>query len=256
MKFDDLDAKMRVFEQSLDQIIPPGNYIVARIDGRSFTRLTKEVCKFEAPFDERFNKMMVETVKGLVADTGMEIIYGYTQSDEISLLFAPGTNVFGRKVRKLNSVLAGSASSLFSLKLGQLAVFDSRIGLLPWEGNYILIELPIRQRTQMGNIDMIEEVQWLVKEGYTPVLAHPVRYLWAGYEDYDALHRAGAVFRRNFGSLEGAYGKESAQRAEALLRWGYYGFLGTDTHNRRYTDIFDNMLKKGKIRQNESTIRI
>ena len=66
MKFDDLDAKMRVFEQSLDQIIPPGNYIVARIDGRSFTRLTKEVCKFEAPFDERFNKMMVETVKGLV----------------------------------------------------------------------------------------------------------------------------------------------------------------------------------------------
>lgn len=43
---------------------------------------------------------------------------------------------------------------------------------------------------------------------------------------------------------------------EALLRWGDYGFLGTDTHDRRYTDIFDNMLNKGKIRQNESTIRI
>lgn len=55
---------------------------------------------------------------------------------------------------------------------------QKRIGLLPWEGNHILIELPIRQRTQMGNIDMIEEVQWLVKEGYTPVLAHPERYLW------------------------------------------------------------------------------
>ena len=41
MKFDDLDAKMRVFEQSLDQIIPPGNFIVARIDGRSFTRLQR-----------------------------------------------------------------------------------------------------------------------------------------------------------------------------------------------------------------------
>lgn len=131
MKFDDLDAKMRVYEQSLDQIIPPGNYIVARIDGRSFTRLTKEVCKFDAPFDERFNKMMVETVKGLVADTGMEIIYGYTQSDEISLLFRLESQVFVRKVRKLNSILAGTASALFSLQLGQTAVFDCRICPLP-----------------------------------------------------------------------------------------------------------------------------
>lgn len=133
---------------------------------------------------------------------------------------------------------------------------QKRIGLLPWEGNNILIELPIRQRAQMGNIDMIEEVQWLVKEGYSPVLAHPERYLWAGYEDYDALHQAGAVFQRNLGSLEGAYGKESAERAEALLRWGYYGFLGTDTHDRRYTDIFDSMLKEGKIRKHEGTILI
>ena len=52
MTFNDLDAKMRVYEQSLDQIIPPENYLLARIDGRSFTRLTKEICQFEAPFDE------------------------------------------------------------------------------------------------------------------------------------------------------------------------------------------------------------
>ena len=133
MKFDDLDAKMRVYERSLDQIIPPENYLIARIDGRSFTRLTKEVCQFEAPFDERFNKMMVETVKGLVADTGMEIVYGYTQSDEISLLFSRDTQVFGRKVRKLNSILAGAASARFSLQVGLPAVFDCRIIPLPNE---------------------------------------------------------------------------------------------------------------------------
>lgn len=156
---------MRVFEQSLDQIIPPGSYIVARIDGRSFTRLTKEVCKFEAPFDERFNKMMVETVKGLVADTGMEIIYGYTQSDEISLLFAPETNVFGRKVRKLNSVLAGSASSLFSLKLGQMAVFDSRICPLP---NTDLVEDYSRWRMEDAHRNCLNSwCYWtLRKEGW------------------------------------------------------------------------------------------
>lgn len=131
MKFDELDAKMRVYEQSLDQIIPPGNYIVARIDGRGFTRLTKEVCKFEAPFDKLFNMMMVETVKDLMVDTGIDIIYGYTQSDEISLLLRLESQAFGRKVRKLNSILAGTASALFSLKLGKTAVFDCRISPLP-----------------------------------------------------------------------------------------------------------------------------
>ncbi len=60
MTFKELDAKMRIYEQSLDQIIPPGNYLLARIDGRSFTRLTKEICKFEKPFDDRFSQMMVE----------------------------------------------------------------------------------------------------------------------------------------------------------------------------------------------------
>lgn len=53
MKFDELDKKMRVFETAADYCVLPGIFMVARLDGRSFTRLTKEVCQFEAPFDER-----------------------------------------------------------------------------------------------------------------------------------------------------------------------------------------------------------
>ena len=130
MKFDDLDKKMRIYEQSLDQVILPEIYLVARLDGRGFTRLTKKICDFEAPFDERFRDMMEKTVKALI-DCGFNITYGYTQSDEISLLFHPDENTFGRKVRKYNSVLAGTASSVFSLQLGQQAVFDCRIIPLP-----------------------------------------------------------------------------------------------------------------------------
>jgi len=51
MKFDDLDKKIRIFELAHDHCVLPGIYIVARIDGRCFTRLTKEVHKFEAPYD-------------------------------------------------------------------------------------------------------------------------------------------------------------------------------------------------------------
>ena len=130
MKFDDLDAKMRVFETALDFCVLPEMHMVARLDGRSFTRLTKEKQNFEAPFDERFRDLMVATTEHLM-DCGFRMVYGYTQSDEISLLFHRDEQQFHRKLRKLNSVLAGEASAKFSLLLGDVASFDCRISQLP-----------------------------------------------------------------------------------------------------------------------------
>ncbi len=130
MNFDELDAKMRVYETSIDQCILSDMYLVARIDGRSFSRLTKEICDFEAPFDVRFRDMMINTVKGLM-DCGFRVVYGFTESDEISLLFHVDEQTFGRKVRKYNSILAGVASATFSLQLGQVAAMDCRLIPLP-----------------------------------------------------------------------------------------------------------------------------
>ena len=130
MKFDDLDTKMRVYEESIDQTVLQELYLVARLDGRSFSRLTKEICDFEAPFDEKFRDMMINTVKQLM-NCGFRVIYGYTESDEISLLFHKDENTFGRKVRKYNSILAGMASATFSLELGQPVAFDCRLVPLP-----------------------------------------------------------------------------------------------------------------------------
>jgi tRNA(His) guanylyltransferase len=130
MKFDELDAKMRVFETAHDLCVLPGIFIVARIDGRGFTRLTKDVHKFEAPFDVRMRDMMVATTEHLM-DCGFRLVYGYTQSDEISLLFHLAEDSFGRKTRKLNSILAGEASAKFSVLLGDLACFDCRVIELP-----------------------------------------------------------------------------------------------------------------------------
>ena len=130
MNFDELDQKMRIYEQSLDQQILPEIYMAARIDGRSFTRLTKELCQFEAPFDERFRDCMIITVKSLM-ECGFRVVYGYTESDEISLLFHPSEETFGRKVRKYNSILAGEASAAFTHALGRIAAFDCRMIPLP-----------------------------------------------------------------------------------------------------------------------------
>lgn len=144
MKFDDLDVKMRVYETAQDRCVLPGMYIVARIDGRSFTKLTKETHKFVAPFDERFRDLMVETVKHLM-NSGFNVIYGFTESDEISLLFSYDETAFSRKTRKFISILAGEASAKFSSLLGDVAAFDCRLSELP---NRQLVEDYFRWRNE------------------------------------------------------------------------------------------------------------
>ncbi len=130
MKFDELDSKMRIYETAADLCVLPEIFMVARIDGRSFTRLTKEAHPFEAPFDPRFRDYMIATTQHLM-QCGFSMVYGYTQSDEISLLFHPRENAYHRKLRKYDSILAGEASAKFSLLLGDIAAFDCRISQLP-----------------------------------------------------------------------------------------------------------------------------
>lgn len=152
MQFDQLDAAMRVFETAHDQAVLPGLWMVARLDGRSFTRLVRERQPFEAPFDPRFRDMMVATARHLM-QCGFHMIYGCTHSDEISLLFHPREDSFGRKLRKLVSILSGEASAAFSLQLGDLACFDGRIA-----------ELPARQR-------VLDYFRWRAEDAHRNALS-------------------------------------------------------------------------------------
>ena len=111
--------------------------------------------------------------------------------------------------------------------------------LLPWEGNHILVELPIHDPAKIGNIIPLDEIRRLLDEGYQPVLAHPERYLYLQMEDYKAFKEAGCQLQRNIGTLEGMYGETVRYRAEALDAEGMYDWIGTDLHNRRYADFFD-----------------
>ena len=137
MKFTELDDRMRQYETAHDHCVLPGIYMVARLDGRGFTKLTKnDDWNLERPFDVKFRDMMVKTTRSLMVGSGFDVIYGYTESDEISLLFSLSEKTFGRKTRKYNSTLAGIASANFTLELskwlmGWPATFDCRISQLP-----------------------------------------------------------------------------------------------------------------------------
>ena len=130
MKFTDFDKKMRQYEESLDQIITNGNYIIVRLDGRAFHTLVKE-CNYKRPFDDEFNLRMINTVVYLMDKSGFNIKYGYTQSDEISLLLDLNDDTYGRKTRKINSILASCATLAFNDKKSVLGMFDSRVIPLP-----------------------------------------------------------------------------------------------------------------------------
>lgn len=130
MKFEQLDRRMRVYETAHDHCVLPHVHMVARIDGRSFSHLTRVAQGFDAPYDLRFRDHMVATLQHLMG-CGFSVLYGYTQSDEMSLLLRRDESLFGRKLRKLLSVLAGEASGAFSVRLGAPAAFDCRISQLP-----------------------------------------------------------------------------------------------------------------------------
>jgi tRNA(His) 5'-end guanylyltransferase len=216
MKIDDLDARMRAFESALEQCVLPGVYMVARLDGRNFTRLTKEVHRFEIPFDLRFHNFMLQTAEHLMGCAGVEVTYSFTQSDEISLLFGRNENSFGRKLRKLVSVLSGEASARFSLLLGSMAVFDCRIAALPTE-EYVVDYFRWRSEDAHRNA-LNAHCYWLLRNEGRDVTAATAALSGLSVADKNDL-----LFQRgvNFNDLpswqrrgSGLYGRNTSGRAK------------------------------------------
>ena len=122
----ELEQQMRSIENAREGELPADAYIIARLDGRGFSKLTK--AHFEKPFDEKFHRLMVETMR-YIMDREPEIALAYNQSDEISVLIMPGSSTFNRKARKLLSLLPAEASAKFSLLLGEPVCFDCRLNI-------------------------------------------------------------------------------------------------------------------------------
>lgn len=129
MRFSDLEAAQRERERYHGLAVPEDQWIVIRVDGRSFTALTS--AHFTKPFDDRFGELMAVTAAALLQE--FDGRYVYTQSDEISLLLPESTNAFGRSVEKLVSLTAAVASAAFTEAAVRRVGFDARI----WTGDAV-----------------------------------------------------------------------------------------------------------------------
>lgn len=130
MRFSELEAAQRTRERYHDLSVPLDQWIVLRVDGRSFTALTS--AHFTKPFDDRFGELMAVTAAALLQEFAG--LYVYTQSDEISLLLPRSTGAFGRSVEKLVSLSAATASAAFTDAAARRVAFDARI----WTGDTVL----------------------------------------------------------------------------------------------------------------------
>jgi tRNA(His) guanylyltransferase len=137
MKHDEFGDRMKAYEHEYTEAhVPIDQILCVRIDGKGFSKFTKG---FKKPFDDRLGDTMKKTMMTFVKETHASL--GYTQSDEITLIYTPGEKateyMFGGKVSKINSILASMATYHFNrllsvyIDVDKPAFFDCRAWAVP-----------------------------------------------------------------------------------------------------------------------------
>ncbi|KAH8698817.1 putative tRNAHis guanylyltransferase [Talaromyces proteolyticus] len=129
---------VRSFEQS-DSLLPE-TWIVVRIDGRGFHKLSDQY-EFEKPNDRRALDLMNAAAVAVMKDLpDLSIAYGV--SDEYSFVFHPSCQLFERRSAKLVTTVVSSFTAAYimqwssffpgkALDLAHLPTFDGRAVVYP-----------------------------------------------------------------------------------------------------------------------------
>lgn len=99
---------LKEYEQFSQLKIVPDIPIIIRIDGRSFSKYTKQL-SLKKPFDKRLRDIFIEVSKDVLKEFHTKYIY--TFSDEINILLEEIP--FNGRVEKIDSVICSYISSSF-----------------------------------------------------------------------------------------------------------------------------------------------
>lgn len=211
MKPDALDSLMRQGEAYHSLRVPPSAYIVVRVDGRSFTRLTGQ--HYAHPFDERFHAAMVCAAQALFIDMGG--LFACTHSDEISVLLPREWDAFSREVEKTASVAAGIASAHFTHTTGIVGAFDGRVWVGPTD-EQVIDYLRWRQADSVRGA-LNSSAYWALRhDGHNARKATAILHEKGVPFKHDLLHGYGI----NFNELP------AWQRRGSILYWEQYTKTG------------------------------
>ena len=139
MPHDPLGKRMKCYERAAEAVLAPRLPVIIRLDGNSFSRLTRKL-RFNKPFDERFERAMNEAARAVLEYCDGAVL-GFVQSDEIHILLrndhTPATQPFlGGRTQKIASLTAACASVAFVKALARegietMASFDARVFTVP-----------------------------------------------------------------------------------------------------------------------------
>ena len=113
--------------------------------------------------------------------------------------------------------------------------------ILPLKDKYVLVEISYTNPP----IQLYSIIFDLRVAGYTPVLAHPERYVYYhhDFDEYLKLKKAGCYFQLNLLAVTGYYGEGITKIAEKLLQKGMYDFVGSDVHHANHIAGFNEKIK-------------
>lgn len=117
--------------------------------------------------------------------------------------------------------------------------------LMPIEDQFVLMELPIFDPSDIGELKPLEEFKKIISIGLTPLLPHPERYSYLSKKELMSFLEAGVKIQSNYGSLAGLYGDTVEQNVKELKDEGLVSFYGTDMHNMHYVNVIGEWFSKG-----------
>lgn len=119
--------------------------------------------------------------------------------------------------------------------------------IMPIEDRFVLMELPIFDPTDIGDLKPLEEFKKVVSMGLIPLLPHPERYFYLSRRELMEFLEAGVRIQSNYGSLAGLYGDTAGQNARCLADEGLVSYWGTDMHNLHYVKVIGEWFAEGNL---------
>ena len=182
--------------------------IVARIDGRAFSKFTRGFAK---PFDQRMSDAMIATTKHLVKHTNA--LMGYTQSDEISLVWLSNDIKelvwFDGRISKMISQLSAQATLMFYREVvdrmpeyaDRLPTFDARCWQVPNKEEAVNALLWREQDATRNSIQMAGHTYFSAKQLHKKSTSDIQDMLHAehgiNWNNYPAFFKRGVFIQRS-----------------------------------------------------------
>ena len=136
------------------------------------------------------------------------------------------------RFEELKSAYKGSLKLHLAAEYMLDTLFEERLearDLLMHGEGHVLVETS----TWAPPIDLWGTLEKILAAGYRPVVAHPERYRYMGRSEYRRLASMDVMLQLNIPSIVGFYGEQVREKAEFLLRGGYYSMVGSDCHRRK-----------------------